>query len=437
MASTFNKFLLFTKWIMVFVIIISANTFFCIPNTEALSDSKQIVLDAWTLVNEGFYDPEIFQEVQWKKIRQKTLQKQIETSEEAYLAIEEMLKPLEDPYTRVLRPKDYELLKSSNLGSEINGVGLQLGKEESDGKIKVISTLAGSPAEDAGIISGDFIESVDGELATDLGLANTAAKLRGEKGSKVLVEISSNDDEIKEFDLERRSVDLRPVRTKRLRDSSHTIGYLRITQFSESVPQKIEEALQVLKEREVEGIILDLRNNSGGLVSSGIAVADSFLKESLVVETKNREGIKDSIISQKNTFFDGPMVTLVNQGTASASEILAGALQDNQRSDLLGKQTYGKGLIQSLKSLSEDSGIAITVASYLTPNGNNIQGRGIMPDKILDFPEAKDFGSPEDKWVKDAEIYLSSLLDSEDIKNIDENEIKNYGGINDEDENNI
>ncbi len=409
------------------MILFLTTSFFTISNAQALSDSKQIVLDAWVLVNDGYYDPERFLEIQWKKIRQKTLQKQIDTSEEAFSAIEEMLKPLEDPYTRVLRPKDYALLKSSNLGSEINGVGLQLGKDEKTGKIIVISTLAGSPAEDAGIIAGSFIESVNGESSSNLGLANTASKLRGEKGTKVLVQISANEvGELKEFDLERRSVDLRPVRTKRLRDESHTIGYLRITQFSESVPKKIEEALQELNEKEVEGIILDLRNNSGGLVSSGIAVADCFLSKQLVVETKNRDGIKDSIISQEETTFDGPMVTLVNNGTASASEILAGALQDNERSALIGKQTYGKGLIQSLKSLTDDSGIAITVASYLTPNGNNIQGRGIIPDKILDFDEAKDFGSSEDKWVKNAEIYLSSLLDKN--KSI-ENEISSNNSV--------
>ena len=404
------------------MILFCTTSFITISNAQALSDSKQIVLDAWVLVNEGYYDPERFVEIQWKKIRQKILQKQIDTSEQAFSAIEEMLKPLEDPYTRVLRPTDYALLKSSNLGSEINGVGLQLGKDEITGKIIVISTLAGSPAEDAGIVAGNFIESVNGELSSNLGLANTASKLRGEKGTKVLVEISANDGELKEVDLERRSVDLRPVRTKRLRDESHTIGYLRITQFSESVPKKIEEALQELNEKEVEGIILDLRNNSGGLVSSGIAVADCFLNKKLIVETKNREGIKDSIISQEETIFNGPMVTLVNNGTASASEILAGSLQDNKRSALIGKQTYGKGLIQSLKSLTDDSGIAITVASYLTPNGNNIQGRGIIPDKILDFDESKDFGSSEDKWVKNAEIYLSSLLD----KNVSiEKEISN------------
>ena len=338
------------------MIIILTATSLDIRDVLALSDSKQIVLDAWTLVNEGFYDPERFNEIQWKKIRQKTLQRQIETTEEAYLAIEDMLKPLDDPYTRLLRPKDFELLKTSNLGSEINGVGIQLGKEETTGAIKVVSTLGGSPAEEAGILSGDIIEEVNGQSSSELGLANTASKLRGEKGTKVLVRIYS-DGESREIDLERRSVDLRPVRTKRLREEAHTIGYLRITQFSESVPKKIEEALLELQEKEVEAIILDLRNNSGGLVSSGIAVADSFLDGSLIVETKNREGIKDSIISQTDSFFEGPMVTLVNKGTASASEILAGALQDNERSTLMGKQTYGKGVIQSLKNLTETSGI--------------------------------------------------------------------------------
>ena len=396
------------------MIFVFSTNFLCIQRVDALSDTKEFVLNAWTLVNEGFYDPGKLDEVQWKRIRQQTLQKQIETSEEAYSAIEDMLRPLDDPYTRFLRPKDYELLKASNFGSEINGVGLQLGEDENN-KVKVISTLAGSPAEDAGILSGDFINKVNGISSEELGLANTASKLRGETGTKVLVEVTSTSGEIKEIDLERRSVDLRPVRTKRLRDDSHTIGYLRITQFSESVPKKIEEALQDLKEKEVEGIILDLRNNSGGLVSSGIAVADSFLSEKTVVETKDRNGIKDAIISQKATSFDGPMVTLVNNATASASEILAGSLQDNGRSILMGEQTYGKGLIQSLKNIGEESGLAITVASYLTPKGNNIQGKGITPEQLLDIPDAIEYGNAEDKWVRNAEIFLESLLEKNDI----------------------
>ena len=236
MNSSFNKLLTFKTLITASMIIVFSINVLLIERVDALSDTKQLVLDAWTLVNEGFYDPEKFEEIQWKKIRQKTLQKQIETSEEAYSAIEDMLKPLDDPYTRILRPKDYELLKSSNFGSEINGVGLQLGEDDNK-KIKVISTIGGSPAEEAGIISGDLIEKVNGISSEELGLANTASKLRGESGTKVLVEISRESGEIREIDLERRSVDLRPVRTKRLREDSHTIGYLRITQFSESVPK--------------------------------------------------------------------------------------------------------------------------------------------------------------------------------------------------------
>ncbi len=397
------------------MICIFSTNFLFIQKVNALSDSKQLVLDAWTLVNEGYYAPDKFDEIQWKRLRQKTLQKQIETSEEAYSAIEDMLGPLDDPYTRILRPKDYQLLKSSNFGSEINGVGLQLGEDDSIDKIKVVSTLAGSPAEEAGIISGEYINKVDGISSEDLGLAKTASKLRGESGTKVLIEVLSNSGEIREIDLERRSVDLRPVRTKRLRNDSHTIGYLRITQFSEGVPKQLEEALKELKEKEVEGIILDLRNNSGGLVSSGIAVADSLLSSKPVVETKDRNGIRDAITSQEGTSFDGPMVTLVNKGTASASEILAGSLQDNGRSTLMGEKTYGKGLIQSLKSLGNESGIAITVASYLTPKGNNIQGKGITPDKLLDLPDALEYGNAEDKWVRNAEIYLGSLLEKNEL----------------------
>ena len=196
------------------MIIVFSINLLLIEKVDALSDSKQLVLDAWTLVNEGFYDPEKFEEIQWKRIRQKTLQKQIETTEEAYSAIEDMLRPLEDPYTRILRPKDYELLKSSNFGSEINGVGLQLGEDNDDKKVKVISTLGGSPAEEAGIVSGDLIETVDGISSERLGLASTASKLRGESGTKVLVEVSSESGEIREVDLERRSVDLRPVEQK-------------------------------------------------------------------------------------------------------------------------------------------------------------------------------------------------------------------------------
>tara|TARA_Y100001968_G_scaffold333675_1_gene398260 strand:- start:5890 stop:7182 length:1293 start_codon:yes stop_codon:yes gene_type:complete len=382
----------------------------------ALNDGQQLVLEAWTLVNEGYLNPQKLDEIQWRKQRQKALEKPITTSFQAYAAIDAMVLPLADPYTRLLRPKDFEALKISNLGSEINGVGLQLGSRNEDNEIVVISSLEGSPAADANIASGSILLKVNGESPRKLGLEATAAKLRGETGSEVVIKIQPPNEESKEITLERRSVDLRPVRTRRLRNELHTLGYLRITQFSEGVPEQVKEALQELSQKEIEGLVLDLRNNSGGLVSSGLAVADAFISDKPIVETKNREGINDPIPASANILYEGPMVTLVNGGTASASEILAGALQDNGRSQLLGDKTFGKGLIQSLTNLSDGSGLAITVASYLTPNGRDIQNLGIEPDRYLQLPEPLNPGSSEDRWLQDAELYMGANLDKENIE---------------------
>lgn len=381
----------------------------------ALNDGQLLVIETWNLVNEGYLNPKKFDEIQWRKLRQKALEKPITNSPQAYAAIEAMLLPLGDPYTRLLRPEDYEAMKKSNIGSEINGVGLQLGSRTEDGEIVVISPLEGSPAADAGILSGTVLKKVNGQSPKSLGLEATAAKLRGETGTQVIVELQQPNLEVEEITLERRSVDLRPVRTKRIRNESHTLGYLRITQFSEGVPEQVKEALEELSEKEIEGLVLDLRNNSGGLVSSGLAVADAFLSEKPIVETKKRDGINDPIPSGLATLYDGPMVTLVNGGTASASEILAGALQDNKRSELIGHQTFGKGLIQSLTNLSDGSGLALTVASYLTPNGRDIQNLGIEPDRLLELPEPLNPGSDEDRWLQDAELIMQATLDKKEI----------------------
>ncbi len=377
----------------------------------ALNDAQQLVVESWRLVNQGYLDPAKFDEVHWRRLREQALEKTINRSDEAYAAIEAMLLPLEDPYTRLLRPDDYTAIKAANLGSEINGVGLQLGARAEDGQVVVIAPLEGSPAADAGVTSGTALLSVDGQSPQSLGLEATAARLRGEVGSQVVVKLQPPNGSSEELTLERRSVDLRPVRTRRLRSSKHTLGYLRITQFSEGVPEQVKEALQELSEKEIEGLVLDLRNNSGGLVSSGLAVADAFLSGSPIVETRNRERINEAIPSAIETLYDGPMVTLVNGGTASASEILAGALQDNSRSQLLGSRTFGKGLIQTLTNLSDGSGLAVTVAGYMTPSGRDIQNQGIEPDRTLDPPEPLNPGGEEDRWLHDAELWMEAQLD--------------------------
>ncbi|MCY3908588.1 MAG: S41 family peptidase [Cyanobacteria bacterium MAG COS3_bin_20] len=376
----------------------------------ALSDTQQLVVDSWRLVNQGFWNPEQLDAVRWKRQRQKAMERSIESSNDAYAAIESMLAQLGDPYTRLLRPEDYTALKNSTNGS-LSGVGLQLGPDESSKGVVVISALEGSPAGEAEITSGTQLLSVDGRDVVDLGLEGTVAALRGDVGSQVVLTLDNGSGETSELTLERRSVDLRPVRTRRLRSGSHTLGYLRITQFSEGVPEQVKEALKELQNKEIEGLVLDLRNNSGGLVSAGLAVADDFLSGGAIVETRNREGINDTIQASLQTVYDGPMVTLVNGGTASASEILAGALQDNERATLLGGQTFGKGLIQTLTNLSDGSGLAVTVAGYVTPSGRDIQGEGIAPDRGLSDPEPLNPGGDGDRWLSEAEQWMEALLE--------------------------
>ncbi len=380
------------------------------PQALALNDAQQLVVESWRLVNQSYVDPGKFEAIRWKRLRQKALENSIETSEQAYNAIETMLLPLNDPYTRLLRPDDYTVMKASNEGS-LSGVGLQLGHPPDSDTIVVIAPLEGSPAADAGVTSGTEILAVDGEDVDVLGLEATAARLRGAVGSQVLVKLRPPQGELTEISLERRTIDLRPVRTRRLRSDAHTLGYLRITQFSEGVPTQVKEALEELSDRNVEGLVLDLRNNSGGLVSAGLAVADVFLDQEPIVETRNRDGIADPIQAGPGLLYSGPMVTLVNSGTASASEILAGALQDDGRSLLLGDNTFGKGLIQTLTNLSDGSGLAVTVAGYVTPSGQDIQGQGIQPDRILDQPEPLNPGGEGDRWLNDAERVLQSQIE--------------------------
>ena len=376
----------------------------------ALSDTQQLVVDSWRLVNQGFWNPDQLDEVRWRRQRQKAMERSIESSDDAYRAIESMLAQLGDPYTRLLRPDDYTALKNSTSGN-LSGVGLQLGPDEDGNGVVVISALEGSPAGEAEITSGTRLLSVDGRPVMDLSLEGTVSALRGDVGSQVVLTFENSNGETNEMTLERRSVDLRPVRTRRLRSGSHTLGYLRITQFSDGVPEQVKEALTELQNKDIEGLVLDLRNNSGGLVSAGLAVADDFLAGGAIVETRNREGINDTIQASLQTVYDGPMVTLVNGGTASASEILAGALQDNDRATLLGGQTFGKGLIQTLTNLSDGSGLAVTVAGYVTPSGRDIQGEGIAPDRVLSDPEPLNPGGEGDRWLSEAEQWMEALLE--------------------------
>jgi carboxyl-terminal processing protease len=261
-------------------------------------------------------------------------------------------------------------------------------------------------------VSSTELLRVDGTPTEELGLESTAARLRGAEGTAVLLEIKTPEGRTQEVELRRRQVNLLPVRSRLIEREGHRLGYLRITQFAEPVPQQVAAALQDLQEQGIEALVLDLRNNSGGLVSAGLAVADELLDGAPIVETRNREGFSDPQQANRGRLYSGPMLTLVNGGTASASEILAGALQDDERSQLLGSRTFGKGLIQTLIGLGGDgSGLAVTVARYVTPNGRDIQNLGIEPDQLLPQPEPLDPGGPGDPWLSQALDQLQQQLE--------------------------
>lgn len=376
----------------------------------ALSDAQQLVVEAWRLVNQSYVDPDQLEQVHWRQLRQKTLERPIQSSSDAYEAIEAMLAPIGDPYTRLLRPAEFSSLRSNTRGT-VSGVGLQLALRDEQ-RIVVIAPLEGSPAAEAGIASGSELVSVDGHPCAELGLEATAASLRGRAGSEVLVTLRPpGSPRTREVVLKRREVDLRPVRSSRVQLRGHSLGILRITQFSEPVPQLVRDALTAFSGEEpsqpaIEGLLLDLRNNSGGLVQAGLAVANGLLDGDTIVATEDRGGLQDVQQAGPGLLYGGPMLTLVNGGTASASEILAGALQDDGRSALVGSRTFGKGLIQSLIPLGDGSGLAVTVARYVTPGGRDIQNLGIEPDRPLQGQEPLNPGAEDDPWLAQAEELL-------------------------------
>ena len=378
----------------------------------ALTDDQTLVVDVWRLVNESYVDSS-FSGVPWRRLRQKALEKTISNRVDAYDAIDAMLAPLDDPYTRLLRPESYGQLEAATKGT-VSGIGLQLGINHDTGSVVVIAPVEDSPAAEAGLVDGTLLRSINGQATSELGLDGSAALLRGDSGSSVHLEVTLPDGEEQSLDLERRAIDLRPVRSRRLRSGDHTLGYLRINQFSEPVPEAVQEALADLEAKGIEGLVLDLRNNTGGLVSAGLAVADDFLAGDVIVETQDRNGINEQRPANSGRLFDGPMLTLINGGTASASEILAGALQDNGRSQLLGSTSFGKGEIQTLLPLGDGSGLAVTVARYLTPNGRAIQGLGLEPDEPLSStePSGSSIGSDDDAWLRSAEEALIKQLEA-------------------------
>ena len=353
-----------------------------IPAANAFTEEQKLLLQSWRIVNQSYVD-DTFNHQNWWLMRQKFIKKPLHSREETYQAIESMLATLEDPFTRLLRPEQYHSLQVNTSG-ELSGVGLQINLDPESGFVEVVSPLIGSPAESAGIKPKDHILEIDGVSTNTLTLDEAAARMRGQIGTKVVLKVQpQHKNNSRLVQLVRDRISLNPVYADLRTDEDKSIGYVRLNQFSANATKEIAHAVDKLGREGAEAYILDLRNNPGGLLQAGVEIARLWLDEGTIVYTVNRQGTIGSFESFGEALTDKPLVVLVNQGTASASEILAGALQDNGRALLVGEKTFGKGLIQSLFELPDGAGLAITVAKYETPSHKDINKLGIKPDRIV------------------------------------------------------
>jgi carboxyl-terminal processing protease len=353
-------------------------------DAQAFTEEQKLLLQSWRIVNQSYLD-ETLNHQNWWKLREKFIKRPLRDRQETYTAIEEMLATLDDPFTRLLRPEQYHSLQVNTSG-ELSGVGLQINVNPETKLIEVISPLAGSPAEAAGIKPRDSILEIDGVDAKTITLDEAAAMMRGVTGSKVSLRVQSSQDKTakpRNVEIVRDRISLNPVYTALDTNTDKKVGYVRLNQFSANAAKEIAHGINDLEKQGAEAYILDLRNNPGGLLQAGIEIARMWIDNGTIVYTVNRQGALGSFESNSEILTADPLVVLVNQGTASASEILAGALQDNERALLVGEKTFGKGLIQSLFELPDGAGLAVTVAKYETPNHTDINKLGIMPDDVV------------------------------------------------------
>ncbi len=371
---------------------------------------KELVDEVWQIIDRTYVDG-TFNQVDWKALRKDYLNRTYTNKEAAYKAIREMLKKLDDPYTRFMDPQEFKNMQIDTSG-ELTGVGIQLAADEKTKKLTVIAPIEDSPAFEAGVQSKDIITFIDGKSTEGMDVNKAVTLIRGPAGTQVTLTIQRGDKQL-EYKLKRARIEIHPVRSALQTSPTGNVGYIRLVQFSANAPKEMRTAIEKLEKQQVSGYILDLRSNPGGLLYTSVDIARMWLKEGGIVSTVNRQGEQDREQANNKALTTKPLVVLVDGGSASASEILSGALQDNKRAVIVGTKTFGKGLVQSVRGLGDGSGLAVTIAKYLTPNGRDINKHGIDPDveiKLSD-EQRKDLSANRDRIGTTADPQYAKALD--------------------------
>ncbi|MBI1810955.1 MAG: S41 family peptidase [Nitrospirae bacterium] len=365
---------------------------------------------------EGYEYLKVFTEV--LSLVKKNYVEEVTTKDLVYGAIKGMLNSL-DPHSAFMPPEAYKDMQLDTKG-EFGGIGIQIGLKDGvlDGVLTVIAPIEDTPAYNAGIKAGDKIIKINGESTRDMGLQDAVSKMRWLKGTSVAITIMREGwKDTKDFTIVRDVIKVKSVKSRVIENN---IGYVKLSQFQERTADDLEAALSKLEKQNITSLILDLRNNPGGLLNSAVDVSSQFLPAGkVVVSIKGRSGEKgeyrteDGKVSEQEAkkakmFSAIPMIVLVNQGSASASEIVAGALKDWNRAVILGVQTFGKGSVQSVVPLSDGSGLRLTTARYYTPKGISIQSTGITPDIIVKLEQKNGVKEHTVVREKDLERHLKN-----------------------------
>ena len=338
-------------------------------NTEEISAQK-LFDRSWKIIKKSYFDSSMNEQdwYRWKL----HYQGKIKTDEDAYVAINTMLESLNDPYSKLLSKKVFAELNTS-IDSKITGIGVNIFSNA--GKITVFNVIEGTPASNSGIKSGDIVFAVDKKEVSGMSISDVAGLVRGPENSMVDLTLLRNNKKITK-NIKRKEIKIKTVKSS----VDKNIGYIQILSFiGLTTSNEFLEALE--KTEKTEGLIIDLRGNPGGLLPNAVFIANLFIPEGKIVSVVGRNGLKQDLSAQKANYnVNKPLIVLIDHSSASASEILSGALKDYKKAKLVGTTTYGKGMVQEVLPMPNETGLNLTIAKYLTPNGTDINKKGITPD---------------------------------------------------------
>lgn len=364
--SIFIKSIILT--ILLTTVIVSMATIIIMNNNEQTSLLNRI--DGKLSSIEQIVDKDYLGEIDENKIFDETIKGYVEG--------------LNDEYSQYFTKEELDKYKTDNIEGQFVGIGVYIIQDTEKNAIRVLAPIKGSPAEKAGILAGDYIVKVDDQAYTGEQITEATNKMKGKEGTKVKIQIIRDEKNL-DFEVERANVRVNPVEADIYEEN---IGYLKISSFDQGSGSEVTKKVEELKEKNIKSLMIDLRNNGGGIVDEAIEIADLFTnKDSTLLITKDKHGNENISKAKKDKVIEVPIIVLTNENTASASEILAGALKDNNVAKIVGTTTFGKGVIQELLTMKDGTGLKLTTNEYYTPNRNKINKVGIEPDEKIELPE--------------------------------------------------